>query len=293
MPAPPISGAQDPQAQRLGAYGVALTGEALGSDIARWLPEVPDDWPLWEIRRELAVPAERPSEEYLDEDRCTLLLFGATSIEIDRPAQRMTLSMPESEPTGGVLHPGTTLATMVLAHWRGALNLHAGAVLLHGRVWGLLGHKGAGKSTTLAALDHAGHPVLADDMLVFDGPDVLVGPRFVDLRETAAPHFPSALDCGRMGMRRRFRMPLQPAPLRAPFAGWILPDWADEVTVTSVPPVDRLATLEPLLNIRRPPKDPFALLDAMARPLLRITRPRSFEALPDYLEAIVRATEPA
>jgi hypothetical protein len=47
---------------------------------------------------------------------------------------------------------------------RGTLCLHGGAVKVGDRVAVLLGHKGAGKSTSVAALLAAGYPLLSDDL---------------------------------------------------------------------------------------------------------------------------------
>ncbi len=53
----------------------------------------------------------------------------------------------------------------VLLEQRGNLVLHASAVVINGLAFGFMGHKGFGKSTTVAALGNAGHPLLTDDIL--------------------------------------------------------------------------------------------------------------------------------
>jgi hypothetical protein len=53
----------------------------------------------------------------------------------------------------------------ILLHQRGLLVLHASAVSIDGSVVGFAGEKGWGKSTTAAALNAKGHPLVADDIL--------------------------------------------------------------------------------------------------------------------------------
>lgn len=56
----------------------------------------------------------------------------------------------------------------VLLHRRGLLTLHGSAVAIDGRGSVFLGDKGAGKSTTAAALIRAGHPLVTDDIVALD-----------------------------------------------------------------------------------------------------------------------------
>jgi hypothetical protein len=70
---------------------------------------------------------------------------------------------------------GVVLATLL--HQRGLLVLHASAVAIGGRAVAFLGAKGAGKSTTAAALYARGHTLLGDDVVALD--DAATGPRMV------------------------------------------------------------------------------------------------------------------
>ncbi len=60
---------------------------------------------------------------------------------------------------------GVVMAMLLLR--RGALVLHAGAVIVNGRAVTFLGDKAAGKSTTTAAFVAAGHPLMGDDVAAF------------------------------------------------------------------------------------------------------------------------------
>jgi hypothetical protein len=68
----------------------------------------------------------------------------------------------------------------ILLRFRGALCLHASAVVIDGKAVLFVGPPGAGKSTTAAALARLGHPVLADDIAMLEerNGDFLVYPAF-------------------------------------------------------------------------------------------------------------------
>lgn len=79
----------------------------------------------------------------------------------------------------------------VLLHQRGLLTLHASAAVVGGAAVAFVGEKGAGKSTTVAALHARGYPVVADDVVALDlsasEPKVLPGiPRLKLWPEAAA-----------------------------------------------------------------------------------------------------------
>jgi hypothetical protein len=84
---------------------------------------------------------------------------------------------------------GAVMATLL--HMRGMLVLHASAVDIGGRAAIFLGDKGAGKSTTAAALVKAGHRLLTDDVLAIDfsgrkGPRLIAGYPQVKLSTAAS-----------------------------------------------------------------------------------------------------------
>jgi hypothetical protein len=89
----------------------------------------------------------------------------------------------------------------ILLHQRGVLLLHASVVSLGGQAVGFMGEKGWGKSTTAAALNARGHPLVADDLLAIipgaDGtPMVQPGPpQFKLWPEAAAASFGDEPDC--------------------------------------------------------------------------------------------------
>ena len=82
----------------------------------------------------------------------------------------------------------------VLLHRRGHFVLHGSSVKIDGTAQVFLGDKGAGKSTTAAALVVAGRPLIADDVVaIINEPDkplrVYPGPPTMKLSQTLLAHF--------------------------------------------------------------------------------------------------------
>ncbi|MEH6756661.1 MAG: hypothetical protein V7676_04030 [Parasphingorhabdus sp.] len=83
----------------------------------------------------------------------------------------------------------------VLLHRRGHFILHGSSVIINGTAQVFLGDKGAGKSTTAAALVAAGYSMIADDVVaIINEPDqplkVFPGPPTMKLSQTVLGHFP-------------------------------------------------------------------------------------------------------
>jgi hypothetical protein len=167
-------------------YGYRAYALTIRSDIV--LPELEPDvaerpdvvMRLQPTGRPLPTPSQGHVREYGTDaqylawpDVGAFLIRGINAIDI--------------EPAPGVSRPllnfpllGPVMA--VLLHRRGMLVLHASAIDVAGRSAIFLGPKGAGKSTTAAALVAAGHRLLTDDVLAIDFSDA-GGPRI-------APGFP-------------------------------------------------------------------------------------------------------
>lgn len=106
---------------------------------------------------------------FLVEDGSRVVFDPSTSDALKRDATRRLF---ENEMLGLVLHQ------------RGHLVLHASAVSVNGRAAVFLGPRGAGKSTTAAAFDAMGYPVLEDDVVAvrFDAAEPTVIPGIPQLR---------------------------------------------------------------------------------------------------------------
>ena len=131
-------------------------------------------------------------------------------------------------------------------------------------MWALLGDKEAGKSTTLAWLAAHGHPVVCDDALVLDELTALAGPRSIDLRAESAQRLGIGEPLGTVGVRERWRVPLDPVPAELPFRGWVSLAWGDEVAVEPLRGAARLPALIPHRGVRIEPPRPEALLEYAA-----------------------------
>lgn len=278
---------------RVGAYGIALAAPGLPAATLAHLGPAPDDWPAWSIERSPWPPdglAALPRG--LDERQMTLPLVLGGSLAIDRDARTMRLCVPNDQPAESLVHPWLSPAFSLHTLWGGGLAIHAGVVEIDGRAWGVIGTKGAGKTTMLAGLARAGATVMSDDIAAVHGTAVFGGPRFVDLRRGAAHEaFPEAQPLGRAGVRSRWRLPTGPAPMVAPLAGWWLLEWGDTLQIDEVPIVERVPRLAEALLIPHAPREPHALLDQTMRPMLRLTRPRRFDALDAACAALIEASQ--
>ncbi len=248
--------------------------------------------PVWELHRESIEASQRPTRPSITDTVGTFLHPQNVWTVIDRQAQTITAYTPNRVSDDAILHPFGISAFSTAARWRGAWVFHAGAVILGGRAWGLLGSKGAGKSTTALTLSGLGHPVLSDDVLIVEDGQVLAGPRFTDLRHDA----PGAEDLGVVGLRRRWRLPLPAAPWSAPLGGWFVLDWGDEFSSASVPAPERFGALIDAYSFADEPIEPRALLALSGHPMLRVTRPRDLDQLDafgDYLAELATAAAAA
>ena len=124
----------------------------------------------------------------------------------------------------------------VLLHRRGVLVLHGAALDVGGRAVVLLGDKGAGKSTTAAALLARGARLLADDLVALDPaadvPTVLPGPSQMKLWPEAAAA--AGLDVDLVpffdGLAKGIWTDAQLAARPVPLAGAVVLEWGTGVT---------------------------------------------------------------
>lgn len=174
------------------------------------------------------------------------------------------------------MHPYLAGAAAVAARWAGRESFHAGAVMIGGGAWVVLGNKENGKSTTLAWLALNGHTVLTDDLLVIDRDLALAGPRCIDLRRESSERLGVGEPLGIVGQRERWRFMLGGAPAMVPLRGFIALSWDDSVALERVRGAHRLLALLPGRSVRLPP-----------------TRPADLVALEIHAAQGLRAPEPA
>jgi hypothetical protein len=266
-----------------GAYGLRLPDLAAAAEL---LVAAPPHWQPWRIdyERESDPPADRP-ERFAPDGAC-LRVGGGGWIDIDRQAARSTLRLPQRPDARAVVHPFLSLTAAATARWSGWDAFHAGGVVIDGRVWGLLGDKGAGKSSTLAQLLRDGVPVMADDILVVRDGRVLAGPRCLDLREQTAQALELGEPIGMAGDRERWRLTMPPIDTELPLGGFVELTWADAVSVESVRPRERLALLASQFVLRMNPPSWERILGYTVLPMWRLGRPRVLGSLCEATERL-------
>ena len=257
-----------------GCYGFRLGGVDDARDL---LIDAPDDWPVLELGHALPAPGG-PDLDLVGPDRAELTLHGGW-VTIERDPPRATFRLPSPPPARDLVHPYLAPAAAVAARWAGRESFHAGAVVIGGGAWAVLGDKESGKSTTLAHLALAGHAVVADDLLIVDAGAVLAGPRCIDLREASAQQLGAGEPLGVVGVRERWRLRLEPVAARVPLRGWVTLAWDDDLAVQALRGADRMLALLPFRSVQLAPGAPADLVDLSSLPVLRLRRPRRWHAL--------------
>jgi hypothetical protein len=258
-----------------GAYGFCIDGLAEAGPL---LGDSGTDWPeLQVVRRRADAPH---AETVVAEDFASHSLGRAIRADMERHSRTVTFVSPLRLSDGDVVHPCLAPAAALFAHWLGREPFHGGAVMLAEGAWGVLGHRESGKSTLLAALACAGHPVLADDLLVIHAGRALRGPRCIDLRPVAASALRLGRDLPRVRAGSRRRMLLPAAEPEAALRGWLFPTWGPDCELVPVRPRERLGLLMRHRTWALNPSDPPALLELASLPAFELRRPRRLEALP-------------
>ena len=267
-----------------GAYGFRLVGVDAARDL---LVDAPGDWPA--LTLEHSPPAGgAPAMDRLGPDRGELTLHRGW-VTIEREPLRVSFRLPERPPARDLVHPYLAPAAAVAARWARRESFHAGAVIAGDGAWAVLGDKESGKSTTLAHLALAGHGVVADDLLVVDRDRVLAGPRCIDLREASAAHLGAGEALGVVGVRERWRLALGAVPISVPLRGWVTLAWSDSVGVDVLRGAGRMLALLPFRSVQVAPEAPEALVDLSSLPVLRLRRPRRWDALDAAAERLLDA----
>lgn len=271
-----------------GAYGLALPG--IDPSAGRFLGPAPAGWPSWAIERDEFVPAGWELET-MWADRARLRLSGGGWAEIDGRRRVATCHVHAEASPHALIHPYLGLIGAMAALWRGWDYFHAGGVVVDGGVWGVLGERGAGKTSTLAFMaQRAGVEVFCDDILVLDRRGTaFAGPRCADLRADAARHLGVGEQIGIVGARERWRAPLGSVEPELPFRGWVGLAWADRVELGQLSPGQRFAALAANLALRLVPPEPSGLLALAGAPFHTFARPRSFDSLDAGLDRLVSA----
>lgn len=268
-----------------GAYGLRVYGIELPS---KQLVDGTDQWPAVRLRVRV-VPGPTSPPEYIAAGAACLQVRPCGSVLMDRADARATFTLAAKPTASALLHPHLAGVGAVWSYWLGRESFHAGAFVAGGAVWGVLGDKGSGKSSTLAALARAGVPILCDDVLVLDGVTAFAGPRSVDLRADAARTLGIGEPLGVIGDRERWRVALEPIQPELTFRGWVDLRWSDEPVVRSLQGAERLRRLLEHRALRIPSRDPAALFELAGLPFLELGRPRRWCSITPALELLLEA----
>jgi hypothetical protein len=188
-----------------------------------------------------------------------------------------------------LVHPFLALPAATIGWWLGRVGLHAGSFATRSGCFALVGTKGSGKTSTLAALHQCGVDVLSDDLVMIDGDQVLPGPSCLDLRRATAERLGLGEALGVVGQRERWRLRTRPtAPIQAPLRGFIVPQWGDCVEMRPIPLERRLELLYENLAIRIEPRRPTAMLDLLRLEFWSLVRPRDLSSLGEVTDLLVR-----
>jgi hypothetical protein len=259
---------------RGGAYGLSLVGV---DDARELLVEAPADWP--ELELSSAPGGGRPPRQWVRPGDARIALQGGGRVDVDWARGRAVFRVPRGLTAAELVHPYLAPVAGLAAHRAGRESFHAGAMVAGEGAWVLLGDKGAGKSSLLASLALAGHPVMADDVVVVDEAErVLAGPRSVDLRADAARRLGVGELLGTVGARTRHRMVVGAVPPSVPLEGFVVLAWAEDAATAleRVAPSARLTELARARVANIAPTDPAPLMRLASLPMFEFRRPRDW-----------------
>ncbi len=157
---------QRPPFQNYSTFGLSIRsqvpfmvpGELMDEvDVDVVLDTLPEHW--------LADP--RAAAGFLEVDGDTIWFVWADLGVMQIHAGKRIVLHPVPNAQRSLIHQAVQSAGLgLLLHQREMLTLHASAVDVNGVAVGFVGYKGAGKSTTAAALYGQGHTLITDDLLV-------------------------------------------------------------------------------------------------------------------------------
>lgn len=268
-----------------GIAGVAYGLRLRGLPTKGLMPVDALDWPVVEVRQ---AGGEMPSEEpWLGDDDALLELDGVRRLALTRAPALATFHGPTLSPDD-LLHPYLGPVGITFSRWLGRETFHAGAFVVSGGAWALVGPREAGKSSLLAALARRGIPVFCDDLVVIDGLDAFAGPRMLDLRERPAPDLADERDVEPARRGTRWRVKLDAVEPVAPFRGWVFLRWSDSLRLERVPAATTLARLAGWRGRPELPSDAEQMLELGALPAWELHRPRGWHAVDETIAAVTQ-----
>jgi hypothetical protein len=251
------------------AYGYRIEGIGEGAALA--LRGV-TSWPVLSVTARIESSGD-PHDVTLGPDRASIETPAARLV-LEREPARLTVLAHRRLPDADLVHPCLWPAAAVFARWRGLETLHGGAFVdERGGAWAVLGGRGAGKSSLLAALALDGHEVVADDLLVLDGAHCFAGPRCVDLRPDAVAEL-GVVGLPAVRSTRRRRLALAPSAGRFTLRGCAYLDWGESIAVEPLTPGEHLGLLTGQRRVAGLGANIDQLLAVAGLPAFWIRRPR-------------------
>jgi hypothetical protein len=267
-----------------GAYGFRLEGVDAAYPL---LVPAASDWRLLRLSARLGFDSVAPDR--VDPDRCRLRLRSGGVAQVDWPSGNVLFTLRRRAAPADLIHPNLLPVAALASRRSGRESFRAGSVVLGNGAWAVIGERGAGKSSLLAWLALGGYSVLTDDLLVVDERRrALAGPRMIDLREAAA-HRLGVGEPVPDGHERRYRMLVGAVLPAMPLRGFIRLAWGAVPTVVKVPPAWRPAALAASCAVRLSPRDPSALAELSALPMVELRRPREWGATADAADRLLGA----
>jgi hypothetical protein len=270
-----------------GLYGLSLPDLRSAQHL---LVDAPVHWLPWRIVRKCGV-TER-ADGAITRDCARLTIGSDGSLVIDRASRTSVFTMPCLLSDAELVHPYVAGTAAIAARWHGWQSFHAGGFAVGDEVWGVVGDRGLGKSTLLAALAGLGAAVVSDDLLVVRDGRVLAGPRCIDLREQSAAELGVGHNIGVVGNRERWRVQLGAVEPELPLAGWITLAWDSELVIDRVAPAERFLRLLDNLTVVLDPPDPPAVLALASLPMWTLRRPRRLDGVNASAELLVSHLRP-
>jgi hypothetical protein len=266
-----------------GAYGLRLTGVDEARDL---LVDAEPGWP--QIHLSWRLGSTIVEHETVTESRATLRLLTGGRIELQREMGRAEYVVGRPLSNEELVHPYLAPVAAVMAHWHGRESVHAGAFVGADGVWGVVGERESGKSSTLARLAVDGVGIVCDDLLILEGTRVFVGPRAIDLREEPAARLGLGASIGLAGARERWRLRLGPVAAALELRGWVHLTWGERVEAVRLRGGDRIARLFRQRAARLRSPAPEVLLDLASLPSWELRRPHVWDSLGETADCLRR-----
>jgi hypothetical protein len=218
-------------------------------------------------------------------------LIDSSWLSISRgPVATATFEMTRPLDAAELLHPWLVPAAATVNVWNGRKVFHGGLISDGENAIAVVGGKEAGKSSLLAwASSQPGLFVMADDLVVVDGPDVHAGPSSIDLRPSTLDYLPAGMtDVHLVRGQTRARIILAPGPSTARLVAIVVLAWSEGSAggLTPVQPSDRLSHLLPHAMIGTLPLGHAGVLDLVRYPTWQLSRPRAWARMPDVVASL-------